>query len=191
MRSSRRPWQSEVPPPKPAAAQTYSGRLNGGQFFCAGTLVQIPIISGHWTVSIDPNTPAQVTLNVFYDGRHHLAFGYNALMLLSYSGGVYIFSGVRRQRHGRARHKLFAREVLLERRTRRRLSPESPVRLAHLSRRSEPLTFRNFGSEIIADNLKKRGWTWGCVSSVDSEGRTIWIADAHRGHGQAFHRARR
>jgi len=137
-------------------------------------------------VSIDPNTPAQVTLNVFYDGRHHLAFGYNALMLLSYSGGVYIFSGVRRQRHGRARHKLFAREVLLERRTRRRLSPESPVRLAHLSRRSEPLTFRNFGSEIIADNLKKRGWTWGCVSSVDSEGRTIWIGDAHRDDGKRF-----
>ena len=76
-----------------AAAQTYSGRLNGGQFFCAGTPVPTPIISGFWTVSIDPNTPAQVTLNVFYDGRHHLAFGYNALMLESYSGGVYIFSG--------------------------------------------------------------------------------------------------
>ena len=68
-------------------AQTYSGRLNGGQFFCAGTPVQTPIISGVWTVSIDPNTPAQVTLNVFYDGRHHLAFGYNALMLENYSGG--------------------------------------------------------------------------------------------------------
>jgi len=74
-------------------AQTYSGRLNGGQFYCAGTPVQTPIISGVWTVSIDPHTPAQVTLNVFYDGLHHLAFGYNALMLVSYSGGVYIFSG--------------------------------------------------------------------------------------------------
>jgi hypothetical protein len=75
------------------SAQTYSGRLNGGQFFCAGTPVQTPVISGVWTVSIDPNTPAQVTLNVFYDGRHHLAFGYNALMLFSYSGGIYVFSG--------------------------------------------------------------------------------------------------
>jgi hypothetical protein len=74
-------------------AQTYSGMLNGGQFFCAGTPVQTPIISGVWTVSIDPNTPAQVTLNVFYDGRQHLAFGYNALMLVSYFGGVYTFSG--------------------------------------------------------------------------------------------------
>ena len=74
-------------------AKTYSGRLNGGQFYCAGTPVQTPIISGVWTVSIDPHTPAQVTLNVFYDGLHHLAFGYNALMLVSYSGGIYIFAG--------------------------------------------------------------------------------------------------
>jgi len=30
--------------------------------------------------------------------------------------------------------------------------------------------------EIIADNLKERGWSWGYVSAVDSKGRTIWIA---------------
>ena len=34
--------------------------------------------------------------------------------------------------------------------------------------------------EIIADNLNKAGWSWGCVSAVDRDGRTIWIADAHR-----------
>jgi hypothetical protein len=34
--------------------------------------------------------------------------------------------------------------------------------------------------EIITDNLKKRGWSLGYVSAIDSEGRTIWIADAHR-----------
>jgi hypothetical protein len=34
--------------------------------------------------------------------------------------------------------------------------------------------------EIIHWNLKKRGWSLGYVSAVDSEGRTIWIADAHR-----------
>ena len=34
--------------------------------------------------------------------------------------------------------------------------------------------------EIIADNLKKAGWSWGYVSAVDVKGRTIWIADAHR-----------
>jgi hypothetical protein len=39
--------------------------------------------------------------------------------------------------------------------------------------------------EIIADNFSKAGWTWGCVSTVDSRGRTIWI-DAHRGDGKHF-----
>jgi len=39
--------------------------------------------------------------------------------------------------------------------------------------------------EIIADNLSKAGWSWGCVSALDSEGRTIWIVDAHRG-GERF-----
>jgi hypothetical protein len=39
--------------------------------------------------------------------------------------------------------------------------------------------------EIIADNLKKRGRCWGYVSAVDSEGRTIWTADAHCG-GRRF-----
>jgi hypothetical protein len=38
--------------------------------------------------------------------------------------------------------------------------------------------------EIIADNLKKAGWSWGCVSAIDSNGRTIWIADTHRGNGR-------
>jgi hypothetical protein len=40
--------------------------------------------------------------------------------------------------------------------------------------------------EVIADNLSKAGWSWCCVSSVDSERRTIWIADAHRGDNQRF-----
>jgi hypothetical protein len=32
--------------------------------------------------------------------------------------------------------------------------------------------------EIIADNLSKAGWNWGCVSALDSRGRAIWIVDA-------------
>src|SRR5439155_20663320 len=40
--------------------------------------------------------------------------------------------------------------------------------------------------EIIADNLSKAGWSWGCVSAIDSKGRTIWIVDAHRGDGKRF-----
>ena len=38
--------------------------------------------------------------------------------------------------------------------------------------------------EIIADNLSKAGWSWGCVSTVDSHGRTIFVADAHRDDGK-------
>jgi hypothetical protein len=34
--------------------------------------------------------------------------------------------------------------------------------------------------ETIADELSKAGWSWGYVSVVDPQGRTIWIADAHR-----------
>jgi len=40
--------------------------------------------------------------------------------------------------------------------------------------------------EIIADNLKKRGWSLGYVSAIDSQGRTIWIADAHRDDVKRF-----
>ena len=40
--------------------------------------------------------------------------------------------------------------------------------------------------EIIADNLSKSGFSWGCVLAIDSHGRRIWIADAHRGDGKRF-----
>jgi hypothetical protein len=40
--------------------------------------------------------------------------------------------------------------------------------------------------EIIADNLSKAGWSWGCVATVDRDGRTIFVADAHRGDGKRF-----
>jgi hypothetical protein len=40
--------------------------------------------------------------------------------------------------------------------------------------------------EIIANNLSKAGWSWGCVSAVDSNGQTIWIVDAHRDDGRRF-----
>jgi hypothetical protein len=40
--------------------------------------------------------------------------------------------------------------------------------------------------EVIADNLSKAGWSLGYVSAIDSNGRTIWIADAHRRDGKRF-----
>lgn len=32
----------------------------------------------------------------------------------------------------------------------------------------------------IADTLRKTGWTWGCTQRVDSNGQTVFVADAHR-----------
>src|SRR4029453_17129032 len=40
--------------------------------------------------------------------------------------------------------------------------------------------------EIIADNLSRAGWSWGCVATVDARGRTIFVADAHRDDGKRF-----
>jgi hypothetical protein len=40
--------------------------------------------------------------------------------------------------------------------------------------------------EVIADNLSKAGWSLGSVSAIDSNGRTIFVADAHRDNGKRF-----
>jgi hypothetical protein len=40
--------------------------------------------------------------------------------------------------------------------------------------------------EIIADNLKRAGWSLGLVSAIDSRERTSWIVDAHRDDGKRF-----
>src|SRR6266403_2613570 len=48
------------------------------------------------------------------------------------------------------------------------------------------VTEKMIPSREIADNLSKAGWSWGYVSAVDSEGRTIWIADGNRGNGKGF-----
>ena len=42
--------------------------------------------------------------------------------------------------------------------------------------------------EVLGSNrqLSKAGWSWSCVSAIDSRGRTIWIVDAHRGDGRRF-----
>ena len=40
--------------------------------------------------------------------------------------------------------------------------------------------------EIVSDKLRKAGFSWGCVSAIDSKGRTIWTVDAHRGDGRRY-----
>jgi hypothetical protein len=34
--------------------------------------------------------------------------------------------------------------------------------------------------------IPKAGWSGGCVLAVDSDGRTMWIADVHREDGKRF-----
>jgi hypothetical protein len=38
----------------------------------------------------------------------------------------------------------------------------------------------------ITASCERLSWSWGCVSAANSEGRTIWIADAHRDNGKRF-----
>jgi hypothetical protein len=35
-------------------------------------------------------------------------------------------------------------------------------------------------------HFKAAEWSWGCVSTVDSNARTIWIADAQGDDGRRF-----
>ena len=39
---------------------------------------------------------------------------------------------------------------------------------------------------IIADRLSASGWSWGCSSHIDSAGRMLFTADAHRDNGKRF-----
>jgi hypothetical protein len=64
----------------------------------------------------------------------------------------------------------------------RRLGVRSPAR-GQINKRS---LHRLKSWEVIADNLSKAVWSWGCVATVDREGRTIFVADAHRGDGKHF-----
>jgi hypothetical protein len=41
--------------------------------------------------------------------------------------------------------------------------------------------------EIIADNLSKAGWSWGCMSAIDREARTLWIVEHTARRRKAVH----
>jgi hypothetical protein len=59
-----------------------------------------------------------------------------------------------------------------------------PFLIAFNTKKAESQRVKSW--EIIADNLSKAGWSWGCVAAIDSNGRTMWIADAHRDDGKRF-----
>jgi hypothetical protein len=44
--------------------------------------------------------------------------------------------------------------------------------------------------EIIADQLSKSGWSWGCTVAVDDVGRSIFVVDASLEDGRRFMSAR-
>ena len=76
-----------------APAQTYHGSFTGSTFYCNGEESDFrPTVTGTWNLIIDPQTLAQLTLNVFVDSRHDVAFGNNALILISHDDDVYVFS---------------------------------------------------------------------------------------------------
>jgi hypothetical protein len=76
-----------------APGQTYHGTLTGSTFYCNGEESDFsPTVTGTWNLIIDPQTAAQLTLDVFVNRRHDVAFGNNELMLISQDDGVYVFS---------------------------------------------------------------------------------------------------
>jgi hypothetical protein len=38
----------------------------------------------------------------------------------------------------------------------------------------------------MTSSIKANKAGWGCVSAIDSRGRTIFVVDAHRGNGKRF-----
>jgi hypothetical protein len=40
--------------------------------------------------------------------------------------------------------------------------------------------------QLVADRLSKAGFSWGCVSTINPNGRTVWIVDPHRDDGKRF-----
>src|SRR5439155_16445511 len=72
-----------------------------------------------------------------------------------------------------------SKSSLRSRRKNRKAQPRCSTKRSHARRKMKYW-------EIIADNLSKAGWSWGYVSAIDSQGRTIWIVDAHRGNGKRF-----
>jgi len=57
-------------------------------------------------------------------------------------------------------------------------TPPSAESLGRIPRQRRRDTMKHWGNH--PDNLKKAGWSWGCVSSTDHEGRQFWVVAAER-----------
>ena len=60
----------------------------------------------------------------------------------------------------------------------------APTASLEKGRRSTGQKFMRLPERVAKQS--KADWSWGCVSAIDSSGRTIFVADAHRGHGKRF-----
>lgn len=65
--------------PVAAASQssTYHGVITGGEFRCGAVVKASPYaeVTGIWTLNLSAAKTATVTMNVSYDGRHHMSVG--------------------------------------------------------------------------------------------------------------------
>ena len=93
--------------------------------------------------------------------------------------------------HGALNHRIWrlsVHHVEDRKRTRPRVQRPRRRRVTVLPRvgRALQMTARRNNSFSLTDNLKKAGWSWGCVAAMDCDGRTIWSPDTHRGDGKRF-----
>jgi len=71
-----------------------------------------------------------------------------------------------------------------ERRKSTDLDPFISSLLCGAQKRHNPISVKCW--EIIADNLSKAGFSWGCSSQIDSTGRELFTADAYSRDGRRF-----
>ena len=70
----------------------YHGSFDTAAFTCATAPVAAPALDGVWNLNTNGKT-AVVTMNVSYDGTHHLAFGMNGGVVTETSSGVKVAFG--------------------------------------------------------------------------------------------------
>ena len=80
----------------PAAADeadtNYHGTFDAAAFACGVTAIDAPVLGGVWNLNTHGKTGV-VTMNVVYDGSHHLSFGMNGGVVATTSSGVVVTFG--------------------------------------------------------------------------------------------------
>ncbi len=74
------------------AAANYHGTFDSATFSCGASAADAPELDGVWNLNTNGKT-AVVTMNVVYDGSHHMSFGMNGGVVTSTSTGVTVAFG--------------------------------------------------------------------------------------------------